>query len=233
MLVFNMLKQKTEEYFGTCFINSGALHELFPKAKFIRELETPHGRPDVVLFNATRRTTSALADAILDSPSTSAFASVFFCLKNASEPLTIIAIAQYTGLNSAYVRIVIRALDKHDLLKNSKTRGLALKAKAKLPHTTIVSIEFKLHDWKKALKQSVRHLAFADEAYVIMPYEKRNLLLENIALFESFGISVGVYDLKTGGLEILSYTESQKKSEVSYIDVLSRILTSQKLVGQI
>lgn len=233
MLMLNMLKQKTEEQFGTSFLSSKSFRQLFPGASFIRELETPHGRPDAVLFDTKPRTSSALAKAIIGSPSSSAFAAVFFCLKNHDTPLSLNEIALKTGLSSSYARTIIKSLLENDLLKKPRSNRYSLKAKAQIPHTSIVSIEFKLYDWKKALKQSVRHLAFADEAYVIMPFEKRSLLLEKLSYFDDFGISVGVYDTRSKSLEILSYSISDSKSEISYIDVVSRILANKQAVGQI
>ncbi|MBL8031042.1 MAG: hypothetical protein JNK33_01815 [Candidatus Doudnabacteria bacterium] len=218
-----MLKQKTEEQFGDAFIGSDAIAKLVSgSGYFIRELDTFHGRPDVVLFDAQPITDLSLRNAILASPSSMSFASVFLALKSSRKSLDIEDIAMTAGISLSYTHNTVRALYKEGLLIRLKNGKFKLHPNATIPHTTIVSIEFKLHDWKKALKQSVRHRAFADKAFVIMPSSKRELLLSNIDSFAKFGISVAVFDPVTNFYETLHESNSDRLSEVSYLDVLGR-----------
>jgi hypothetical protein len=221
--MLKMLKQKTEEQFGTAFVESDALTELVSGSSyFIRELETLHGRPDVVLFDAQPISNLAFKNAIIASPSSSSFAMTFLALKGSRRSLSIDDIAISTGMSLPYVSGTVRALINQGLLVQLKNGKYKLHSKASIPHTTIVSIEFKLHDWKKALKQSIRHRAFADKAYVIMPATKRGLLLSNLDLFAEFGVSVGIFDAATNFYETLYESDCDRLSEVSYLDVLGR-----------
>lgn len=223
MIVLKMLKQKTEEQFGDAFVGSNAIAEFVSgSGYFIRELDTLHGRPDVVLFDTQPISDLSLRNAILASPSSIAFSAVFLALKGSRRSLSIEEIAFAAGISMTYASHTVRALFNEGLLVQLKNGKFKLHPKASIPHTTIVSIEFKLHDWKKALKQSVRHRAFADKAYVIMPTSKRELLLSNIQVFAEFGVSVGVFDSTSNRYETLYESDSDRLSEMSYLDVLGR-----------
>lgn len=223
---------QTEEEFGTSFLRSGSMLQLFPNASFIRELDTPYGRPDVVLFDTKPDSRRSIMAAMHLSPSTTSFAAVFFALKEAGNYVDQNQLAAHTGLSLPYVRSVVRSMLQHGLV-TEKRSGYKLSQKARIPQTTIVSIEFKLHDWRKALQQAVRHLAFADRAFVVMPANKRDLLISKRQLFSSFGISVAVYDAETYDFEVLSEESQPSVSEVTRIDLVSRIWVNRELIGQI
>lgn len=223
MIMLKMLKQKTEEQFGDAFIDSNVIAGFVSgSGYFIRELDTLHGRPDVVVFDTQPISDLSLRNAILASPSSISFSAVFLALKSSRRSLDIEDIAYLAGISMAYANHTVRALLNEGLLVQLKNGKFKLHPKASIPHTTIISIEFKLHDWKKALKQSIRHRAFADKAYVIMPASKRGLLLSNIRVFEEFGVSVGVFDATTNSYETLYESDSDRLSEMSYLDVLGR-----------
>lgn len=230
--LIKMKKQKSEQEFGTSFLGSGALDELFPKASFIRELDTPHGRPDVVVFDTKPNSRRSILGAMRTSPSTTAFAMVFFALKESRSGLDLDELTLKTKMSYSYLRYVLRSMQAHGLVVVRRD-GYRLSRKALIPQTGIISIEFKLHDWRKALQQAVRHLAFADKAYVVMPVSKRDLLISNLEVFSNFGISVGVYDAETEVFEKLSELSQPLVSEVSKIDLVSRIWLNKELIGQL
>lgn len=236
MLVLNaitsMKTKNTEEEFGTSFLNSGSVDKLFTNASFIRELETPYGRPDVVLFDTRPDSRRSIMAAMRMSPSTTAFSSVLFTLKESGARLDMAEIVRTTNLSQSSVRSVVKAMKEQGLISVNKL-GIGLTKKALIPQTTIVSIEFKLHDWRKALQQAVRHLTFADKAYVIMPQEKKRLLMENIDLFTSFGVSVAVYDVLSQELEEITSLSQDNHLEVPRIDLVSRIWVNRELIGQV
>lgn len=227
-----MKTKQSEEEFGASFLGSRSMRHLFPDANFIRELETPHGRPDAVLFDTKPDSRRSIMAAMKTSPSTTSFASIFFALKQSTDRLDLNSLAQKTNLSTAYAKSVLRSMSDQGLVSLRKD-GYKLTRKALIPQTTIVSIEFKLHDWRKALQQAVRHLAFADKAFVVMPLSKRDLLLANLDRFSSFGVSVAVYDPETEMLEILSDLSQPVVSEFSRIDLVSRIWVNRELIGQI
>lgn len=224
-----MQKQTSEQEFGTSFLSSKAISKLYPRARFIRELETNHGRPDAVLFNSQSKKHSVM-NAIQNSPSTNVFAKVFFAMKTFDHNFTSNEIVIRSGVPANSVKQVISALIKEGMLL-IRDSSYTLSDKANLPNTSIISIEFKLHDWKKALQQALRHKAFADKAYVIMPESKSKLLETNLSIFEEFGVSVAVYDVRRKKLTVLLDIESESKSPVSRIDLIGRLWLNKQFIG--
>lgn len=55
---------------------------------------------------------------------------------------------------------------------------------------TIIAIEAKLTDWKKALKQAKSYYEYADESYVLLPEENAEPALQSQDCFESNGIGL-------------------------------------------
>lgn len=221
-----MLNQKTEAKFAEAFIESQAISSISPHGCYIRELETLHGRPDLVIFDTPPIVDVAIRRAIYRSPSTRAFSYVFLTMKSSRKSLDEVEISRITGLSLSYTNQVIKSLLYEGLAVILKNNRYKLHKTANIPYTKIVSIEFKLNDWKKAIKQSIRHRAFADSALIIMPMSKKLLLLKNRILFYQFGISVAVFDDETGQYETLYDAESSKLSELSHLDVLGRLWLS-------
>jgi len=55
----------------------------------------------------------------------------------------------------------------------------------------IVSIELKLRNWQRALKQAFRYRAFSNESYVILDEDYIDVGLKNLKYFEKFNIGLG------------------------------------------
>ena len=230
MLMFNMNKHKhknkSEEQFGSDFLKSPAFKAISPPVGYlIKELETTHGRPDAVVIGSDKDALqSPIWKAASASSSTIVFSKVLITMKGSRKSMSVEEIMFSTNTSSAYTRQTINALLRENLAIYLKNGKLKLTAKAYIPHIEILSIEFKLSDWRKALRQAARHRSFADRAYVVMPMSKRNVLKSNIAMFAAFGISVIVYDYATEEFEILNNDQNARKlSEHSYVDVLGRI----------
>lgn len=234
MLMLDMIKQKNEEQFGLAFIKSGAMSDIAESSSYyIRELETMHGRPDLVLFDAIPESAQAIRNAAIHAPSSNAFAAVLLALKSSRKSLDEIDISMMTGLSMSYVGSTIRVLSHNQLILTLKNGKYRLDSRAEIPHNTIVSVEFKLNDWRKALKQSIRHRAFADKAFVIMPINKKDLLKNNLDTFAEYGVSVGVFDAELGVYETIYEAKETKLSKLSYIDVLSRFWINEDSVFQL
>lgn len=61
----------------------------------------------------------------------------------------------------------------------------------------IVSIELKLKNWKRALKQAFRYRAFSNESYVILDEYHIELGLKNLEYFKKFNIGLGSFNSKS------------------------------------
>lgn len=238
MFMFNMNKHKqtTEEQFGINFLNSEAFRKISPSSGyFIKELETMHGRPDVVVIGSDKHEfNSPVWKAASTSPSTIIFSKVLIVMKASRRSLSIEEITESTGASYSSCRLTVKALIDEGLARVLKNGKLKLTPEAHIPNTKIVSIEFKLSDWRKALRQAARHRSFADKAYVVMPLNKRTVLKSNIEMFANFGISVVVYDEVSEEYEILHNSHgSQKLSEFSYVDVLGRLFANKETLSPI
>lgn len=58
----------------------------------------------------------------------------------------------------------------------------------------IIAIEFKLKNWKQAIKQAYRYKSFSEQVYVLL--DKKNICKakENIDMFIKFNIGLGAVD---------------------------------------
>ncbi len=236
MLSMNKYKQKSEEQFGIDFLKSATFRSISPSTGYlIKELETMHGRPDAVVIGSDKSALNApVWRAAALSPSTITFSKVLITMKASRRSMSIEDVSISTGTSYAASRQTINALINEGLASYLKNGKLKLSAKAYIPHTEIVSIEFKLSDWRKALRQAARHRSFADRAYVVMPMNKKALLESNISMFSSFGISVIVYDYETQTSEVIHDARKTKKlSEFSYVDVLGRVFTNKNALSPI
>ena len=82
------------------------------------------------------------------------------------------------------------------------------------------TIEFKLSDWKKAIKQAIDHQIIADYAYLCMPKKKINAqMMEQL---NKYGIGLYLYDSATDNLELVV---QPRKSETHRKYFKAKIMT--------
>lgn len=58
----------------------------------------------------------------------------------------------------------------------------------------IVAIEYKLKNWKQAMKQAYRYQSFSDETYVVLDDKYVEVAKNNIDMFIKFNIGLGAVD---------------------------------------
>lgn len=73
---------------------------------------------------------------------------------------------------------------------------------------SVVSIEYKLKNWKQAIKQAYRYKSFSYEAYVVLDLEFAESAKKNIETFTKFNIGLGA--VSNDGIEFF-YKPSQSK----------------------
>lgn len=61
----------------------------------------------------------------------------------------------------------------------------------------IVSIEYKLKNWKQAIKQAYRYKSFSYESYVILDMEYVESAKKNLEIFTKFNIGLGAVSNET------------------------------------
>lgn len=93
-------------------------------------------------------------------------------------------------------------LDEFDYSKNGikfieEPKGLFGIPDLLLFNGHIIAIEFKLRNWKQAIKQAYRYKSFSEEAYVLLDKEYVKKAKENIDVFAKFNIGLAAVDKDT------------------------------------
>lgn len=83
-----------------------------------------------------------------------------------------------------------------------------------LDNNILKTIEFKLKDWKKAIRQIIDHQIVADYSYLCMP--KRNLSETMIEQLKSNGIGLYFYDFQTKKIELIWNSKTTKRQSKFY-----------------
>lgn len=83
-----------------------------------------------------------------------------------------------------------------------------------IENNVLKTIEFKLKDWKKAIKQIVDHQVVADYSYLCMP--KRNISNDMIEQLKSNGIGLYLYDSQTEKIELIWNSKTTSRQSKFY-----------------
>lgn len=75
----------------------------------------------------------------------------------------------------------------------------------------IISIEFKLRNWKRALIQAFRYKSFSSLSYVILDEDCSNAAIKNIDMFKQYNVGLCSFD----GKELITYYEPLDESPFS------------------
>jgi len=82
--------------------------------------------------------------------------------------------------------------------------------------SSIIAIEAKLRDWKKALWQASRYRIFSTESWVILDQYRANAAKLNIDEFKKFNIGLATISIDGNYEEIYSPTPEEYKSELAF-----------------
>ncbi|PXV62140.1 hypothetical protein [Halanaerobium congolense] len=97
----------------------------------------------------------------------------------------------------------------------------------------IITIEFKLQNWRKALNQAKVHKYGADEAYICMPEPKQGFKKEFIKLLKKKGIGLFKYDSKKQiPFEKIVDAREEANRWQPRIDLLKEMIAKVKLAAQ-
>lgn len=101
-----------------------------------------------------------------------------------------------------------------------------------LNKSNLVTIEFKINNWRQAVKQIKGHLIAADFAYLCMP--ERRVSEQLLALLTTHGIGLWLYDF---GSERLVEKIKPKRSQYQYAyykkSLIDRLLERDKFGGEL
>jgi len=99
------------------------------------------------------------------------------------------------GLLKPAAQRVLKQLQLLGLFKNTPIGTLA--SVRNLPFDTVIAIEAKLSDWRRALIQGYRNRQFADESWVVLDHRCCKAALTNVERFKRSG--VGLASIDVGG----------------------------------
>lgn len=82
--------------------------------------------------------------------------------------------------------------------------------------SSVIAVEAKLKDWKKALWQASRYKTFANESWVVLDRRHSNPAISNIAEFEKFNIGLATFS--TNGCYYVHFLPKKEmhKSDIAY-----------------
>lgn len=97
----------------------------------------------------------------------------------------------------------------------------------------IITIEFKLQNWRKALNQAKVHKYGADEAYICMPEPKQGFKEEFIKLLKKKGIGLFKYDSKQQ-IPFEKIVDAKKETDrwQPRVDLLKEMISKVKLAAE-
>lgn len=112
-------------------------------------------------------------------------------------------IVHKTGLSQ---KIIIRDLNflcQLGICEKNNRGNYRFVSDFEMPIAHIHSFELKMSNWKRALFQTVRYKTFSDYASIVMPFEKEQILLQNIDSFKGCNVGVLLFDAKNCKLKVL------------------------------
>ncbi len=198
-------------------------------SSFLREVDTPIGIPDIIMiekihFEDIKYFTSKFPVEVL----TNKYAKVLSVLSKKFHSIQYIidkCNLSYNSLN----KIMKSLMDYSVVESNSSNTSFRLRNDFNIPEIILWSFEFKLNDWKSALRQSLIYRSFCHFPFVIMPEIKKDILLKNISHFERFNIGLCTFNPEDNSISFL--VKPKKYSNISknlYIDAIGRIASKEK-----
>lgn len=176
--------------------------------EIVAEHEAGFGRPDVLLFSQPP-SLGADIQALARIPARLA---PLLATKTARKVKSIQDVARLCGVSSPSANRIARELEKVGRLKRSIQKNsllqIAIAPVEAPPFASVVAIEAKLRDWRRALTQAYRYLEFANESWVVLDHRFVSSALKAAVSFKSSGIGLASFSL-TGELFIHIYARSR------------------------
>lgn len=105
-------------------------------------------------------------------------------------------IKEKTALSDATLNRALKELLSNGLIVERKNLYF-LSVNEDLKKNSIWAFELKLSNWKRALFQALQYKAFANYVAIVLPYEKENILKQNLSTFIALNVGVLLFDYKT------------------------------------
>lgn len=180
------------------------------KFETLKEFEGGFGRPDLLLFS------EPVPNADMDIKSLALLNSrlaPLLSLKASRTIKSIQALAAASGASNRAARQMASELARVNRLKqsNSLDDGFKISPVNRPPFTTVVAIEAKLRDWRRALTQAFRYREFSTEAWVVLDHAFAASALKQLSRFKATGVGLASFST-TGELHVHVLAKRQKWS---------------------
>ncbi|MDP2934789.1 MAG: hypothetical protein Q8N59_03435 [bacterium] len=222
-----MLKQKnfSEESLVRAFKNgNNTIRAVGFKANLLSQIETSGGIPDLVGIRISHiKILTKFSKSFPTLLLTNGYAKVLSVLSRKTY-LSRENILKKTGLSVTHFRKIISVMEGLKIIEKNQRGDYKFSKLFNIPKIELRSFEFKLHDWRSALRQSLRYRAFSTRVTVVMPISKKNVLERNKKSFRRFRIGAAVFDKSTNQFYfVVKPLRCGVISKKAYIDVLGRL----------
>jgi hypothetical protein len=165
------------------FLNHGGLPD---QTYAVVEFESGHGIADIVIFGAGELYgQSAIGFAKIPPRYAVIFGQELLPSKFSAQQFS-----DMTGVGVSASNRVLKLLVKQGVLRVLENREYERLEKIVSPVNRIVSIEAKLRDWQRALRQAYRYREFSNQSWVLLDTARVSPALENIQQFARAGIGL-------------------------------------------
>lgn len=166
-----------------------------------KEIESLQGIPDYIGVHIKDASPAKGIDNISpDNWSTSY--RILACLKR-NQYHTLKYLKKNTGLSEQRLTKELISLCRKKIILQNKHGSYKLSEQLYIPEMNIYSFELKLSNWKRALFQAMRYKTFSEYTYIVMPSEKKTLLIKNLNIFKENNIGIILFDTTTCSIEII------------------------------
>ena len=218
----------TEAIFVNSFVDSFIDKNIFQdtivnKGIVFKQLETPKGIPDILVISKSDKTKVDKFAKNNQSLFINGNSKIISLLQRNRKGLIVDEIVKLVGLSRPYVIRVLKELIAANFVNEVKDKYKVV-ATFKIPRIEITTLEFKMTDWKSALRQSLRYRSFSTRVFVVMPEVKKNLLKSQYSVFKKFNVGIAVYNEMSGEINFLFKPSKRRAlSDNMYIDLLGRL----------
>ena len=176
------------------FLKQGSLPA---QTQVIQEFESGHGIADIVVFEAENLSGHGVAEFSKIPPRYAViFANGILPSRFDSQQFS-----NMTGMNVGSSTRLLNSLTKQGVLRSSGQGVYEQVVKPVSPVGCIVSIEAKLRDWQRALRQAYRYREFSNQSWVLLDAGRVSPALQNLQKFNRAGIGLASIS-PSGGLFI-------------------------------
>lgn len=190
------LGKQFEEYLNN------SKQQLFKFDVLFKEVESFQGIPDYIGVLINDKEACEKFTDMISKEKWYTTSKILSCLKS-KRYHTIEYLKENTGLSKHTLQKEIMSLCKNDLVIQNVTGSYKLSDKYIVPQMQMCAFELKLDNWKRALFQAIRYKTFSEYNYVVMPIDKKELLLKNIDVFRENNIGLLLFDARLYKVEVL------------------------------